>query len=859
MAVFDRDNAKIVVRVVYDGPGNAGKTTNLSEMCHFFTSRRRSELQSPETRDGRTMWFDWLQIDAGLVAGYGLRCQIVTVPGQIVLRRRRSALLRSADVVVMVCDSTAAGLELVRPAFGRIRQFVAEQAGADVPIVVQANKQDLAGALAPEDLAAALGADASIPIVAARANAGLGVKETLVLAIRAAANRAQQLVLERGIEAMTGEPDAADAVLAELRRLDDDHGASFEGLLERPAFIDDRPPEAVRMPAIPPPPLPPLRAATVPPPANDQIAPLPARPIAVPVPTAEADTAPIVVHRELRTLTAVPVAPPTGDDKTAPVAAPRPARATVPPIVAPVVVPAPEAPASVPPSAVPVAVVPPSAAPVAVPPAQVVPLRATSSSRPLSWWPLPPLRDATIAPGNLWPAATGREVLRRLAQVRPRARHDLVAQLGDRDGSGKVSTVIYDADGWCLKTSTSRRFDDLDAARVALVKLARTKIALGTLTLSSTVLVTSSDSSGGYWVWTFAPWRTTLRAAMTDAMTDGNPARLGDALTQFAGAVTEALVRALRAGQGLDLHPSNFALDGDALVYLDDDVVPAPPVPGAAHAILQRAEELQGYTAAIERYAASLIEQISARLTGEDLARLRLVDELRAATPRAAPARALRARLLAAFDPSWVPAESLEPPAPAAVESAPTAAAVAVETGPIAVVLAVESAPAAVESAPIAAPAAVESAPIAAAVPTPSLVAAGSVPVAASPVAESSAPIIESWPAPPRAAEHLPSGYIWPVIAGRELVRQILNGTPTRRDGLPFTYEFGDYLLSTSSERRFIEVDDARAELLRLARAHVARGTARPGVVLVLAPDDAQGGHWIWTIAPIVDEACASP
>jgi hypothetical protein len=287
------------------------------------------------------------------------------------------------------------------------------------------------------------------------------------------------------------------------------------------------------------------------------------------------------------------------------------------------------------------------------------------------------------------------------------------------------------------------------------------------------------------------------------------------------------------------------------LVYLDDDVVPAPPVPGAAHAILQRAEELQGYTAAIERYAASLTEQITGRLNSEDLARLRLIDELRTATPRAAPARALRTRLLAALDPSWADVDSLEPPAPTAVEAAPIAAPVAVETGPIPVLVAVEPTSAA-------APAVIEPGPIAAAVPAPSLVATGSVPVAASP-AESSAPIIESWPLPPRAAEHLPSGYIWPVIAGRELVRQILSRTPTRRDGLPFTYELGDYLLTTSSERRFIEVDDARAELLRLARAQVARGIARPGVVLVLAPDDARGGHWIWTIAPIADEASASP
>lgn len=749
MAVFERDNAKIVVRVVYDGPGNAGKTTNLVEMCQFFTSRRRSELLSPEARDGRTMWFDWLQIDAGLVAGHGLRCQIVTVPGQVVLRRRRSALLRSADVVVMVCDSTPAGLELVRPAFGRIRQFVAEQSGADVPIVVQANKQDLPGALPPEELAAALGADASIPIVGARANAGVGVKETLVLAIRAAANRAQQLVLERGLDALAGEPDAADGVLAELRRLDDVDGPRLDELLDRPAFVEDTP--AV------------TAAAT-------------------------------------------------------------------------------------------------AAATAAV----------TAVSEPPAWWPQPPLGGASIAPGNLWPAASGREVLRRLAGARPRPRLDLVAQLGDRDGSGRAGTVIYDAEGWCLKTSTSRRFDDVDAARVALVKLARTKIALGALTLAHTVLVTAGDPDGGHWVWTFAPWRTTLRAAMSDAVATGSEPRLGEALRRFADAATESLVRALRSGQGLDIHPSNFALDGDTLVYLDDDVTSAPPVPGAAHAILQRAEEFADHPVALERYAAGLIEQLSARLTGDDIARLQLVDALRTTGPRAASARTLRSRLLGVLDPSVVLAEPDLPPFAMPViagltssvidaaweATAPLAAAVG--TGPIARVSMLEIEPAA-HAAPGSAPA-VEVAVVEAAeleraeLERAELERAELEPVAA---ATLDAPGGESWPLPPTAAAQLPSGFIWPVVAGRELVRQIFLRTPTRRDGLPFTYELGDYTLSTSSQHRFAEVDDARAELLRLARAHVARGALKPGVVLVLAPDDARGGHWIWTIAPIAGESSA--
>lgn len=983
MAVFDRENAKIVVRVVYDGPGNAGKTTNLAQMCEFFTSRRRSELYSPEVRDGRTMWFDWMQIEAGVVAGHGLRCQIVTVPGQVALRRRRSVLLRAADVVVLVCDSTRTGLELVRPAFGRIRQFIDEQVGSDVPIVVQANKQDLPGALGPDQIAAALGADESIPIIGACANAGIGVKETLVLAIRAAANRAQQLVLDRGVEAMTGEPDDASKVLEELKRLDDGDEAQLDEMLARPGFVEDL--RTGRRSS----PLPVVAEASEPVAAASALEPSPmlataleaAKSAAVAVEIAQA----AVVSTENATTEPLPVEPAAPIAASEPVEAAPPVATSEPVEAAPRVVvsaldpepvppvairepvprvavsaldpepaPAHQAPAiaaSHAPAAVPLPVAAEASKPSVAaaeaparrrptgPVASTVPLHHESrpgDTQPLAivrprlpapvaatvpipttppiWWPTPPQGDSAIAPGNLWPAATGREILRRLATSTPRPRIDLVAQHGFRDGSGKASAVIYDSDGWCLKTSSTRRFEDLDAARSALVKLARIKIALGSLTLPNTVLVTAGDPSDGYWVWTFAPWRQTLRGAMTEAVATGDRAALGDALVQFADAVTEALLRALRAGQGLDLHPSNFARDQGVLVYLDDEVFAAPPVPGAAHAILQRAEELSAYPGEVERYAMSLIEQLSGRLSAVDLTRLRLVDELRTTSPRAPTARALRARLLAALSPPpavsdtavWTAVAPPLPPPGEAAQRAAFATASAAPTSPVPVTMAralgsgisgvpgVSAAPGTSDagwtlSAPDAAarPAPAHSAstsrtaiplpalpPLAAAVPAParapSATPAPPTPVEPDPPAAASATgtippslsaaaTAETWPAPPVAAEHLPSGFIWPVVAGRELVRQVFSHTPTRRDERPFTYEVGDYLLSTSSERRFHEVDDARAELLRLARAQVARGNAREALVLVLAPDDTQGGHWIWTIAPIADDACASP
>lgn len=63
MASYDAARGCYVVRIVYDGPGLAGKTTNLKEVCNFVSAKRRSELYTPAELKGRTMFFDWLEVD----------------------------------------------------------------------------------------------------------------------------------------------------------------------------------------------------------------------------------------------------------------------------------------------------------------------------------------------------------------------------------------------------------------------------------------------------------------------------------------------------------------------------------------------------------------------------------------------------------------------------------------------------------------------------------------------------------------------------------------------------------------------------------------------------------------------------
>lgn len=182
MATFDPIEQRMCVRVVYDGVANAGKTTNLRQLASLFAAGRTTEVCSPGELDGRTLYFDWLEIVAGVVCGFPLTCQIISVPGQIVLTPRRRHLLESADVVVYVCDSSARALDRTRAGLSILDEVRAGRPGG-LPIVVQANKQDQPDAIDRETLLAEIGRQGTTSVEAI-AMEGIGVIDTFVAAVR---------------------------------------------------------------------------------------------------------------------------------------------------------------------------------------------------------------------------------------------------------------------------------------------------------------------------------------------------------------------------------------------------------------------------------------------------------------------------------------------------------------------------------------------------------------------------------------------------------------------------------------------------------------------------------------------------
>lgn len=193
------DKRLMSLKVVYYGPGLSGKTTNLEFLHKSFVASQRGALVQLDTETERTLFFDYFPAVLGRIAGFKVRVDFFTVPGQSFYRATRRAVLEGVDGIVFVADSSerreeanVQSREDMVVALGKMGRSLDQ-----VPHVYQWNKRDLPDALPVSVLQGLLnpeGADA----VEAIAATGEGVQETqtrilnhIVHAIRS--QRAQRL------------------------------------------------------------------------------------------------------------------------------------------------------------------------------------------------------------------------------------------------------------------------------------------------------------------------------------------------------------------------------------------------------------------------------------------------------------------------------------------------------------------------------------------------------------------------------------------------------------------------------------------------------------------------------------------
>ena len=221
MPFLDQRTGALVVRVVYDGAAEAGKTTNLRRLEEGLRlTRRGARVEAPGSAGRRTQFFDWLDFQGGEVGGRPVRCQLVSVPGQPELLRRRTYLLDAADAVVFVADARPHAVGRTRRSWHQLRSLLARRSAGTVPIglVVQANKRDLAGALGPVSLASFLEVPTAVPILSASAERGEGVRGTFLAAVRLAIERVRALLETGSIEGFPAVETSAEALLDAMRQ-----------------------------------------------------------------------------------------------------------------------------------------------------------------------------------------------------------------------------------------------------------------------------------------------------------------------------------------------------------------------------------------------------------------------------------------------------------------------------------------------------------------------------------------------------------------------------------------------------------------------------------------------------------------
>src|SRR5450756_930603 len=189
MAIINQATKELQVKIVYYGPAMGGKTTNLVQVHdHVQTNNgNKGKLVSLATSSDRTLFFDFLPIEAMTIRGYKTKFQLYTVPGQVIYNTTRQLVLRGVDGIVFVADSQYDKMAENVESFANLQDNLKSLRMNldDIPYVLQYNKRDLPNVAPVEYLEYLLNNRAVlVPAFTGSAHRCEGVFETLNMITR---------------------------------------------------------------------------------------------------------------------------------------------------------------------------------------------------------------------------------------------------------------------------------------------------------------------------------------------------------------------------------------------------------------------------------------------------------------------------------------------------------------------------------------------------------------------------------------------------------------------------------------------------------------------------------------------------
>src|SRR5262245_20459908 len=130
---------EVQCKVVYYGPAMSGKTINLRQIHDRSPQKVRGALTSIATDTKRTLFFDFLPLNLGLVSNVGAKIHLYAVPYLDAQNAMRLLVLEGVDGIVFVADSGPNKMRANLAALENLHENMSQLGRdlSDVPLVFQ--------------------------------------------------------------------------------------------------------------------------------------------------------------------------------------------------------------------------------------------------------------------------------------------------------------------------------------------------------------------------------------------------------------------------------------------------------------------------------------------------------------------------------------------------------------------------------------------------------------------------------------------------------------------------------------------------------------------------------------------------
>jgi signal recognition particle receptor subunit beta len=182
MSFINYASREINCKIVYYGASLSGKTTNLQHIYDSIPQDTKGRLIALGNEMDRTLFVNFLPLDAGEIKGFKVRIHLYTVPGQVLYDSSWKLVLKGVDGIVFVADSHPDRLEANAASLAGLEENLKSQGYQlnAIPYVLQLNKRDIPNAVPIAEMTANLIRQTPPePVFAAVASKGEGVFASL--------------------------------------------------------------------------------------------------------------------------------------------------------------------------------------------------------------------------------------------------------------------------------------------------------------------------------------------------------------------------------------------------------------------------------------------------------------------------------------------------------------------------------------------------------------------------------------------------------------------------------------------------------------------------------------------------------